>query len=259
MTAAGHHPEQSRTMELTATPDVRIFPDTAELSLRAAEAAADTINEAVRANGTCSLVLSGGSTPRVLHHVLATQFRDHIPWAQVHVFWGDERYVPHSDPRSNYGMAKATLLDHVPCPDTNVHPMPTHLPDAAAAAQEYEMTLRRCFASESPHFDLALLGIGPDGHTASLFPGSPALDERTRWVVAVTAAAEPPVRLTLTVPALTASAQTYFLVTGSDKAHALRHVLAATADPNTYPAAAVRRARRPVIWWVDRDAAAMLP
>lgn len=239
-------------------PDVRVFPDASELSLRAAEAAAGTIDDAVRSTGKCSLVLSGGSTPRILYRMLASRFRDQIPWAHVHVFWGDERYVPHSDAHSNYRMGRATLLDHVPCPAANVHPMPTHFAAADAAARDYEATLRRYFAGESPRFDLVLLGLGPEGHTASLFPGSPALEERTRWVVAVTAPAEPPLRLTLTLPALTRSARTFFLVTGSDKAQALHHVLAGPADPNTCPAAGLRPADGTVTWWVDRDAAAHL-
>jgi len=239
-------------------PDVRVFPDANALSLGAAEAAVETITDAVRSRGRCSLVLSGGSTPRLLYSVLASRFRDQIPWAHVHVFWGDERYVAHTDARSNYRMAAAALLDHVPCPAANVHPMPTHLADADAAAREYETTLRRYFAGGPPQFDLMLLGIGTDGHTASLFPGSPALAERARWVVAVTTPAEPPVRLTLTVPALTGSVHTDVLVTGTGKAQALHHVLAGTADPETYPAAVIRRARGDAIWWVDREAAAHL-
>jgi 6-phosphogluconolactonase len=155
-------------------------------------------------------------------------------------------------------MAKETLLDHVPCPAANVHSMPTHFSDADAAARDYEKTLREYFVGESPRFDLVLLGLGPEGHTASLFPGSPALQERTRWVVAVTAPAEPPIRLTLTLPALTRAANTFFLVTGLDKAQALDHVLVGHADPNIYPAAGVRPVEGTLIWWVDQEAAAQV-
>lgn len=253
-----HNDDPASCLEFSVKPDVRVFPDANELSVRAAEAAVEAINEAVGSRATCSLVLSGGSTPRILYGLLASRFRDQIPWAQVHVFWGDERYVPHSDAHSNYRMGRTLLLDHVPCPAENVHPMPTHLSAADAGARDYEATLRRYFASESPHFDLVLLGLGADGHTASLFPGSPALEERTRWVVAVTVPAEPPLRLTLTLPALTQSVQTFFLVTGSEKAHALQQVLAGTVDPKTYPAAGVRRGQEALIWWVDREAAAHL-
>ena len=173
-----------RAPGLTMKPDLRVCADLADLSRRAAEAAVGTINDAVRTAGTCSIVLSGGSTPRTLYSLLASEFRAQIPWAHVQVFWGDERYVPPEDARSNYRMAKETLLDHVPCPPANIHPMPTHFPSAEMAARDYELTLRSHFVGEWPHFDLVLLGIGDDGHTASLFPGSLALAERTRWVVA---------------------------------------------------------------------------
>lgn len=238
--------------------DVRVYSDVDELSLHAAEATVAIIRNAIHATGTCSLALSGGSTPRTLYTLLASQFRDSIPWAHVHVFWGDERYVPPDDVRSNYRMAREALLERVPCPTANVHPMPTNFSTSDAAARDYETTLRSHFSGTWPRFDVIFLGLGPDGHTASLFPGSRALDERTRWVVAITDPPESPMRLTLTLPALSQSAHTYFLVAGSDKAQALRQVLAGTADSNIYPAAAVRLAEGVAIWWVDRGAAAAL-
>jgi 6-phosphogluconolactonase len=236
--------------------DVRVFADVDELSLRAAEAAVITINDSVRSNGSFSVALSGGNTPRTLYRLLSSRFRDQIPWTKVHVFWGDERYVLLADPRSNYRMARETLLDAVPCPAGNVHPMPTELPDPEVAAREYENTLRSYFSKDWPRFDLVLLGLGEEGHTASLFPGSPALNETQRWVVAVKAPAEPPLRLTLTLPALTAASNIYFLVTGSNKAQALHHVLTGSPDPKSYPASGIRRAKGTVIWWLDRAAAA---
>ena len=187
-------------------PDLRVCADLADLSRRAAEAAVGTINDAVRTSGTCSIVLSGGSTPRALYGLLASQFRAQIPWAHVHVFWGDERYVPPEDSRSNYRMAKETLLDHVPCPPANIHPMPTHFPSADVAARDYERTLRSHFVEEWPDFDLVLLGIGDDGHTASLFPGSLALAERTRGSSLRRRQSSRTLRLTLTLPALTRAA-----------------------------------------------------
>jgi 6-phosphogluconolactonase len=237
---------------------VRIFPDVSGLSLQAADATATTIADAIRLTGRCSLVLSGGSTPRTLYRLLASRFRDRIPWDKVHVFWADERYVPHHDAESNYGMAAETLLNHVPCPAANVHPMPTDRPDPDDAARDYEATLRDCLGSAPARFDLMLLGIGPEGHVASLFPGAPVLKERTRWVAAVTTPATPPRRLTLTPPALARSAHTYFLVEGSGKAAALQATLAEDADANSFPAAGVARAAGSVIWWVDREAAALL-
>lgn len=239
-------------------PDLRVFVDANELSLRAAEAAVRTINESVLTKGSFSLALAGGNTPRILYHLLAKKFRDYIPWTKVHVFWGDERYVPLEDPQSNYRMARENLLDHVPCPAANVHPMPTHLSDPDIAAQDYEKTLRSYFPESLPRFDLILLGLGEEGHTASLFPGSPALEEKTRWVVAVKAPAEPSLRLTLTLPVLTHAANVYFVVTGLNKAQALRHVLTGSPDPKNYPAASVRLAQGAVIWWVDLEAAALV-
>jgi 6-phosphogluconolactonase len=243
-------------LEHKEEPDVRVFTDVNELSMQAGQAAVRTINESVRGAGRCSLVLSGGNTPRTLYGLLASEFRDQIPWAHVHVFWGDERYVGLDDPDSNYRMAKETLLDHVPCPAGNVHPMPTHFPSADAAARDYENTLRNYFSTDWPHFDLSLLGLGEEGHTASLFPGSSALGELARWVVAVETPADPPLRLTLTLPAITRAAHTYVLVAGSRKATALQHVLTGVPDPTTYPAAGVRLTEGTLIWWVDRGAAA---
>ena len=236
-------------------PDVRVCEDLADLSQRAAEAAVRTIRDAVQTRDTCSVVLSGGSTPRTLYSLLASQFRAEIPWMHVHLFWGDERYVPPDDPRSNFRMAKETLLDHVPCPAANIHRMSTHFPSADSAAEDYERTLRNEFVAEWPDFDLVLLGLGSDGHTASLFPGSPALAETTRWVVAAHAPAEPQSRLTLTLPALTRAKTVYLLAAGSDKSDALRQVLEGPGDVLQYPAAGVRRGPGQVIWWVDREAA----
>ena len=175
----------------------------------------------------------------------------------MHVFWGDERYVPLGDPHSNYRMARETLLDAVPCPPGNVHPMPTELSGPDTAARDYEETLRNYFSRDWPRFDLVFLGIGEEGHTASLFPGSPALEETKRWVVAVKVQAEPPRRLTLTLPALSHAANVYFLVTGSNKAQALRNILNRSPDPKNYPASGVRLSQGTVIWWVDREAAAL--
>jgi 6-phosphogluconolactonase len=153
-------------------------------------------------------------------------------------------------------MAKEALLDHVPCPPANIHPMPTHFPTADAAARAYERTLRNHFREEWPQFDMVLLGLGHDGHTASLFPGSLALAERTRWVVAARAPVEPHVRLTLTLPALTRARAISVVVAGATKAAALQHALEGAGDWIRYPAAGIRLATGPVIWWADREAAA---
>lgn len=253
--------------------DVRVAASLDELGGRVADAAATTIRDVVEATGRCSIVLSGGTTPRGLYRILGSRFRDAVPWSNVHAFWSDERCVPYEDVRSNYRLARETLLDHVPCPSGNVHPMPVCTDDPARASREYEDTLREYFAGAPPAFDLSILGLGADGHTASLFPGAAALRERTRWVLPVIADAEPPSRLTLTLPALIASARTWFVVSGSNKADAVRRVLtgadttsaapagarARSREPQALPAAALmQRVRGALTWWLDRDAAARL-
>ena len=230
-----------------------------ELGARTAAAVAATIRAVVASTGRCSLVLSGGDTPRAMHHALATRHGAEIPWSDVHVFWSDERYVPPDDARSNYGMARATLLDHVPSPPGNIHSMPTWFDDPGAAARAYEDVLTNYFRGAPPSFDIAVLGVGEDGHTASLFPHADALHERERRVLAVRADVDPPLRLTFTLPALLACARNWFLVGGKNKARAVRDVLRATQDDaEVLPAAAVLRARGDVTWWLDHEAASLL-
>ena len=236
-------------------PDVRIFATADELSLHAAEAVAATISSAVRARGRCSLVLSGGNTPRKLFEVLSSRYREQIPWKQVHVFWGDERLVPLWSDLRNDQMAREMLLTKVACPEANIHPMAADQQTPDVAAREYEETMRQHFADRRPRFDLVLLGMGAEGHTASLFPNSPALDEQNHWVRAVTVPADPPARLTLTLPIISQAAHVYFLVSGADKSRALHAALDAATDPKTCPAAAVRLADGAVTWWVDMAAA----
>ncbi len=238
--------------------DLRIATDLHELSSLTAAAMVRVIDDAVSETGTCSLALSGGDTPRELYRLLGSRFRDQVSWENVHVFWGDERYVPADHPDSNYRMARETLLNHVPCPEANIHPMPTHLPSPELAAHDYDRMLEEHFGAEGPRFDLNLLGVGADAHTASLFPGSPALKERARWVMSVESDATPRLRLTLTLPALTRSATIFVLVAGATKANALRHALSDASDPDTYPAAGLRQSEGLVTWWADRDAASQL-
>ncbi len=235
---------------------VRVLADVDALSAQAAAAAVDIIHGAVAAHGRCSLALSGGETPRGLYRLLGSQFRAQVPWARVHIFWGDDRYVPADHPESNYRMARETLLDHVPCPASNIHGMPTHLSPAADAAAMYEKVLREYFGDgDGPAFDLNIMGLGEDAHTASVFPGSPAVDERERWVLDAQTTANPKWRLTLTLSALSRSRNIFFLVAGATKASALRHALAADSDPHVYPAAGIRPTTGTVVWWVDSASA----
>lgn len=213
------------------------------------------MQDAVGRRGQCSLLLSGGSTPRASYQLIASRYRERVPWAQVHLFWGDERFVPAGDPRSNARMAHEAFVDRVPVPPANVHPVDTALPSAAAAALRYEETLRAHFTVPEPVFDLVLLGLGEDAHTASIFPGSRALSEPERWVMAVAAPVDPPQRVTLTMHALTAATQLFVLVSGAGKAEALRRALDPSSAPAQYPAAALQLAGSRVVWWVDRAAA----
>ena len=242
-------------------PDVRVLADEDVLAPAVASAASTSVGQAVAARGRCTLVLSGGTTPRALYRHLASDFRDQIPWRQVHIFWGDERFVAATEPRSNYGMARATLLDHVPCPAANIHPIRTDLASAAAAADAYDAELRAYFGGGLPRFDLILLGIGEDCHTASLFPLSPALAERDRIVVAThpeSASKDGILRITMTMPVLTAADTVFVLAAGARKAQALARALDATTPPDECPASALRHSDGTVIWWADRAAAPAL-
>ncbi len=252
-------------MTPTVEPDVRVFDDALAVGAAAAAWVAAELASSVSSRGRASLVLSGGSTPRMLYQLLGTKFKELVPWPQVHVFWGDERYVPHDDARSNYRLAKEMLLDQIAIPAARVHPMPTDFAAPPTAARAYESTLADYFSSEAPPqtvegpasrppvFDVVVLGIGDDGHTASVFPGSTAMTS-THTVMAVTAPVEPPSRLTLTLPVLAAARHIGVLVTGRSKARALAAALAAEAET---PAAVLARTAQTAVWWVDRDAADM--
>ena len=237
--------------------DLRVFADVGALATAAARDVAQVLVTAARERGSAAIALAGGRTPRGLYRCLALDHRDDTPWDRVHVYWSDERDVPHDDDRSNYRMARESLLDHVAVRPERVHPMPTVLGEPGQTAAEYERTLRSRFDAEWPRFDLVLLGIGDDGHTASLFPRSPALDEASRWVVATTAPVEPRGRLTLTLPALTHARAIFVVVAGSSKADALRCALGDRLDPDC-PASLIRTGCAPVVWWADAQAAAHL-
>ncbi len=218
-----------------------------------AEQAATWLAERVMAQeGPVSIGLSGGSTPKRLYQRLAApEWRDRLPWGRIHLFWGDERFVPPDHPDSNQAMVRQAMLDGVPIPTGNIHPVPTDgTPESAAT--RYEEALRR-FAETRPGqplFDIQLLGLGPDGHTASLFPGNPALQERKAWVLAVIGA-KPEPRITLTYPALNGSRASAFLVAGEEK----REILAGLrAGDKALPAAGLGP-MGPVTIFADRAAA----
>ncbi|GIV10586.1 MAG: 6-phosphogluconolactonase [Fimbriimonadales bacterium] len=220
---------------------------------RVADALTDYLRARLQIQPTCSLLLSGGKTPETLYLLLsARHYQNALDWTRVHLFWGDERYVPHDDPRSNYHLAHETWLRKAKIPTENIHPMPTHYADPEEAARAYEDELRRYFGHQTtlPQFDLILLGLGDDGHIASLFPNEPALEETTRWVVPSTAPVEPRQRLTLTLPVLNASPRIWFLVSGEQKRPAIEQIF--LSEASDLPAARISSARER-FWWLSQE------
>ena len=230
--------------------EVRHFASLAELSSAAAAAVVRVMKDAIQLRGHCAIVLSGGSTPKTLYHLLATTHRNDVNWARVHLFWGDERWVPATDPRSNTRMAREALIDHVHCPPEHVHPIPVDASSPDVAAREYARMLHTFFHAADARPDLVLLGMGSDGHTASLFPRSPALDEQRRWAVASLAPVEPRERVTLTIPLINRAMNVFLLVAGHDKQSAFEEAISGHADPHRCPVALVRPANGALTWWV---------
>ena len=245
--------------------DIRVFPDSAALAQAAAERVVSLVTDAVSARGRFSIGLSGGSTPRALYTLLASdETARRIDWGHVHVFWSDERCVAPDHSQSNYRMARETLLDQVALPKGNVHRMRGEI-DPVQAADDYEQALHAFFREPvgqqhlpQPRFDLLLLGMGDDGHTASLFPGTPALREPLRWVVENRVEKLDAWRITLTPVAINAAAAVVFLVTGEDKAATLRAVLKGPRQPEKYPSQLIHPDHGDLTWMVDAAAAAQL-
>jgi 6-phosphogluconolactonase len=239
--------------------DLRVFDDAAALAEAAAQFVVEAARESVRRAGRFTIALAGGGTPRATYTRLAqAPHAAAMPWSQTHVFFGDERCVPHDHADSNFRMANESLLSRVPLPASQVFPVPV-MDDPEAVATEYARTLAQAFGTrrgELPRFDLVLLGMGLDGHTASLFPGSPVLKEVFRPVAAVhVAAAAIPQRVTLTFPVLNAAARVAFLVAGTEKAKAVKAVLREGA---LLPSAMVKPTDGALVWMVDRGAASLL-
>jgi len=231
---------------------IEVLPDAAALARRAAEW---MTSAALAATGTSRVSLSGGSTPKALYALLASdEFRGRFPWRRVSWYWGDERFVPHDHPDSNYRMAREAMLDKAPVPAENIHPVPADGSPEDAAAR-YERLLQAAYGATTldaarPLFDVTLLGLGGDGHTASLLPGDPVLEDREHWV-AVVAHGRPEVRITMTYPVIESSRRVAFLVAGEEKAPILRKI---REGGNKVPAARVRPVGE-LFWFVDRAAA----
>jgi len=230
---------------------IEVLADPSALARRAAEWMTAT---ASAAKGRFRVALSGGSTPKALYSLLASEeFRDRFPWRQVSWFWGDERFVPYDHPESNYRMTREAMLAKAPVPPENIYPVPTD-GEPEEAARRYERTLQEAYGAPTldpsrPLFDIVLLGMGPDGHTASLLPGDKVLDERKRWVAAVSHG-RPEVRITMTYPVIESSRHVAFLVEGAAKAAMLSAIRSGASQ---VPAARMRPVGE-LIWFADRAA-----
>lgn len=230
---------------------VEILADKAALIQRSLELVLEKLQSAIAERGQFTIALSGGSTPKPLYEALAQQ---NVPWEKVQVFWGDERYVPPTHPDSNEGMARAAWLDQVPIPAANIHPMPTDEADPAIAAQKHEQELQQFFQispGEFPVLDLVLLGMGDDGHTASLFPHTQALEVTDRLITVGNKDGQP--RLTFTAPLINHARCVLFMVAGESKQPALAAVFAPEGNAETYPSRFIQPAGE--LWWLLDQAA----
>ena len=246
---------------MSSLPQIRVSTTPQELFAAAADEVIRAANDAVARDGRFTIALSGGSTPKALFNLLATNAKTTLPWDKMFFFWGDERHVGPTDPDSNYRMADEAMLSKVPVPAANVFRFAAENPDAAEVASSYEKTLQKFFhlpAGGFPSFDLILLGMGPDGHTASLFPGSSGLQEKSRLVIANWVEKLKTHRLSFTLPVLNAARCVAFLVSGTDKATMVKTVLEENVPPEQYPAKLVHPTNGKLIWFLDRAAASAL-
>jgi len=240
---------------------IHVAVDAQDLAELASATVADLVCGAVLRNGRCAVAVAGGTTPRGCYRLLASDHREQIPWPRVHLFWGDERMVPVDHPDSNQGMIRKELLAALDLPEANVHPVRTDLGSAEEAAARYHGEICGFFeleGSQLPRLDLVLLGLGEDGHTASLFPGCAALQETRRLVACCRPTRADHDRVTLTLPVINAAAAVVFLVSGERKADALRRVLDSGGGRRDLPAARVAPESGEALWLVDRAAAARL-
>lgn len=242
-------------------PELDIYHSPTQLFRSAAEDFVRLASDAIAAKGSFTVALSGGSTPRGMHSVLANDFARAVPWKKVFFFWGDERHVPPDHPDSNYRMAHETLLSKVPVDLTKVFRVHSENPDANTAAIEYEQTITTVFGTqdrEIPRFDLIFLGLGPDGHCASLFPRTAALREHSRLVVANRVEKLKTDRITFTLPLLNNAANVIFLVSGQDKTDAVQSVFDPDTSGQDFPAKLVNPPHGRLVWKLTEDAAAPL-
>ncbi|HTI91217.1 MAG TPA: 6-phosphogluconolactonase [Puia sp.] len=238
--------------------ELQVYKDAQELSQAAAKWIAGLIAETIKVQDRFTIALSGGSTPKLLHKILAAPpYKDQIDWSKLHIFWGDERAVPFEDDRNNAKMAYDTLLNFVPVPPSQIHVMRTDIGPEESAI-EYEKILHQYFDKTPTTFDLVLLGMGDDGHTLSLFPGTAIVHEEKAWAKAFFLPAQDMYRITLTKTIVNQSAHVAFLTTGTGKAHALKEVLKGVYNPDHYPSQEIKPVNGELHWFVDEAAAAGL-
>ena len=237
---------------------LKIFADPEELSQFAARQFSTLAQEAINRNGRFTVALTGGSSPRRLHQLLTSPpYREQIPWQKVHIFWGDERYVPLTDDRSNAKMAFDTLLHHVDVPENQVHIMTNDLPPEVFASQ-YEQIIKSYFQGAPPIFDLILLGMGEDGHTASLFPETEVLQEKEKLVSSLYLPSQSIHRITMTAPLINQASQVIMLVFGKKKAETLQQVLKGPYQPEHLPVQLIQPENGEQTWLIDEEAASHL-
>ena len=238
-------------------PQLEVFPDTQSLAEAAARHFVDQAHKNISTHGQFNVALSGGTTPRVMHSILAAAFRDEVDWSKVCFFWGDERSVPPDHPGSNYHMAYETLLKPLSIDSQQIHRIQAEL-SPEEAAHKYEQAIRHHLHDKSTRLDLIFLGMGDDGHTASLFPGTNALDENENWVVTNQIEKLNTWRITLTAPFINAAKQVTFLVAGESKASALKKVLEGPRETTTYPSQLIQPNNGSLLWLLDQAAASQL-
>ncbi|GLU51597.1 6-phosphogluconolactonase [Dyadobacter frigoris] len=237
---------------------LHIAKDAVQLSADLAEWISNYIKEVLTKKDRFTFVLSGGSTPKLLYTLLSAKpYSESIPWEKIHFFWGDERAVPFEDSRNNAKMAYEELLDKVGAKAENIHVMRTDIGPEESAA-EYEKILKQYFDGEETTFDFVLLGMGDDGHTLSLFPGTSVIHEKDAWVTSFFLAAQDMYRITLTAPVVNHAAAVVFLAVGTGKSETLKHVLEGEFEPDTYPSQVIKPAKGKLLWFIDEAAAAAL-
>ena len=238
--------------------DVRVFPDLHKASQALAERLVEVARDTLAAKDRFALALSGGKTPRYLYEFLAGECSSQVSWERFHLFWSDERCVPQESKDSNFAMAYEAMISNVPLPSQNIHRIPTEINPPEKAAETYERKIRDFFKTEEGEsllFDAMILGVGEDGHTASLFPGSSALNEKSRWVLAVNAPSSfsPQKRITLTLPLINRSRSIFFLASGAKKREVVREILKQQETARKlYPAALIHPLGS-VAWYIDRE------